>query len=113
MGCPQLYMNYKMKSTAFLPWRMMCYKFLNTIIDDLFAFLIKMPTMHRLSCFRDDVIFCIFLYQKWIYRTDYTRVNEYGFKQKKDDGDKVAEIEGKEEKENESDAANKDKDNDK
>jgi len=38
--------------------------------------------MHRLSCFRDDVIFLIFLYQKWIYRTDYTRVNEYGFKKK-------------------------------
>merc|ERR1712174_141205 len=80
MMCPQIYLNYKMKSTAFLPWRMMCYKFLNTIIDDLFAFLIKMPTMHRLSCFRDDVIFLIFLYQKWIYRTDYSRANEYGFK---------------------------------
>ena len=38
--------------------------------------------MHRLSCFRDDVIFLIFLYQKWIYRTDYSRVNEYGFKRK-------------------------------
>merc|ERR1712176_488656 len=82
MMCPQLYMNYKLKSTAFMPWRMMTYKFLNTIIDDLFAFLIKMPTMHRLSCFRDDVIFLIFLYQKWIYRTDYSRVNEYGFKKK-------------------------------
>merc|ERR1712176_530355 len=99
MMCPQLYMNYKLKSTAFLPWRMMTYKFLNTIIDDLFAFLIKMPTMHRLSCFRDDAVFLIFLYQKWIYRTDYTRVNEYGFKQKDDDGDKkVGKIEGKEKK---------------
>merc|ERR1712087_184072 len=96
---------------AFLPWRMMTYKFLNTIIDDLFAFLIKMPTMHRISCFRDDVIFLIFLYQKWIYRTDYTRVNEYGFKQKKDDGDKVAEIEVKEEEDNKGDAVDDD-DND-
>ena len=82
MMCPQLYLNYKLKSTAFMPWRMMTYKFLNTIIDDLFAFLIKMPTMHRLSCFRDDVIFLIFLYQKYLYRTDYERVNEYGFKMK-------------------------------
>ena len=40
----------------------MTYKFLNTIIDDLFAFVIKMPLLHRLSVFRDDVIFCIFLY---------------------------------------------------
>lgn len=32
----------------------MC-RFLNTIIDDLFAFVIKMPTLHRLSVFRDDL----------------------------------------------------------
>jgi hypothetical protein len=57
----------------------MTYKFLNTIIDDLFAFVIKMPLLHRLSVFRDDVIFCIFLYQRWIYRVDPTRVNEFGF----------------------------------
>jgi hypothetical protein len=48
----QLYLNYKLKSVAHLPWRQMTYKFLNTIIDDLFAFVIKMPTLHRLSVFR-------------------------------------------------------------
>ena len=47
--CPQLYLNYKLKSVAHLPWRQMTYKFLNTIIDDLFAFVIKMPLLHRLS----------------------------------------------------------------
>jgi hypothetical protein len=31
-------------------------RFLNTFIDDLFAFIIRMPTMHRISCFRDDVV---------------------------------------------------------
>lgn len=50
--CLQLYLNYKLKSVAHLPWRQMTYKFLNTIIDDLFAFVIKMPTLHRLSVFR-------------------------------------------------------------
>jgi hypothetical protein len=30
----------------------MTYKFLNTIIDDLFAFVIKMPLLHRISVFR-------------------------------------------------------------
>lgn len=29
------------------------YKALNTFIDDMFAFIIKMPTLHRLACFRD------------------------------------------------------------
>lgn len=28
---------------------------------------------------RDDLIFLIYLYQRWIYRVDMTRVNEFGF----------------------------------
>ena len=78
----------------------MTYKALNTFIDDIFAFVIKMPTMYRIGCFRDDVVFFIFLYQRYIYRVklqlqpllfhrynflltrifqvDYTRVNEFG-----------------------------------
>ncbi|XP_021672068.1 uncharacterized protein LOC110658655 isoform X2 [Hevea brasiliensis] len=79
MMCPQLFINYKLKSVAHLPWRQMTYKFLNTIIDDLFAFVIKMPTLHRLSVFRDDVIFLIYLYQRWIYPVDSSRINEFGF----------------------------------
>ena len=51
---------------------------LNTIVDDLFSFCISMPTLHRLACFRDDVIFVIYLYQMWAYKVDKTRVNEYG-----------------------------------
>jgi len=78
MMTPQLFINYKLKSVAHLPWRMLTYKFINTFIDDLFAFVIRMPTMYRLGCFRDDIIFLIFLYQRWIYRVDPTRVNEYG-----------------------------------
>lgn len=53
MMTPQLFINYKLKSVAHLPWRMLSYKFLNTFIDDIFAFVIKMPTMYRLGCFRD------------------------------------------------------------
>ena len=51
---------------------------LNTFIDDLFAFIIKMPTLHRVSCFRDDIVFVVFLYQRHIYKVDNTRVNEFG-----------------------------------
>ena len=74
----QLFINYKLKSVAHMNWRTMTYKSINTFIDDLFAFVIKMPLMHRLACLRDDLIFFIFLYQRWIYRVDYTRVNEFG-----------------------------------
>ncbi|KAG7399487.1 Cleft lip and palate transmembrane protein 1 like protein [Phytophthora boehmeriae] len=78
MMTPQLYINYKLKSVAHLPWRAMVYKSLNTFIDDLFAFVIKMPWMHRLSCFRDDLIFFIYLYQRWKYPVDVKRTNEFG-----------------------------------
>jgi len=78
MMTPQLFINYKMKSVAHLPWRMLTYKALNTFIDDLFAFVIKMPTLYRIGCFRDDIIFFIYLYQRWAYREDPDRVNEFG-----------------------------------
>ena len=75
---PQLFINYKLKSTAHMPWKTFMYKALNTFIDDLFAFIIKMPTMHRLACLRDDFIFLIYLYQRYAYGIDKKRRNEYG-----------------------------------
>jgi hypothetical protein len=78
MMVPSLYINYRLKSVAHMPGRAMTYKFLNTFIDDLFAFTIKMPTLHRLATLRDDVIFFIYLYQMWFYKVDYTRINEFG-----------------------------------
>ncbi|OBR10989.1 Cleft lip and palate transmembrane protein 1 [Colletotrichum higginsianum IMI 349063] len=78
MMVPSLYINYRLKSVAHMPAKAMMYKFLNTFIDDLFAFTIKMPFLHRLSTFRDDIIFFIYIYQRWAYRIDYTRVNEFG-----------------------------------
>lgn len=106
MMTPQLFINYKLKSVAHMPWKTFVYKALNTFVDDLFAFIIRMPTLHRVACFRDgsftrpvssvghatnmlglvgwcvslcaDIIFFIFLYQRWIYPVDKTRVNEFG-----------------------------------
>ncbi|KAK5993682.1 Putative lipid scramblase CLPTM1 [Cladobotryum mycophilum] len=78
MMIPSLYINYRLKSIAHMPAKAMMYKFLNTFIDDLFAFTIKMPFLHRLATFRDDVIFFVYIYQRWAYRVDYTRVNEFG-----------------------------------
>jgi len=74
MMTPQLFINYRLKSVAHLPWRAFVYKGINTFIDDLFAFIIRMPTMHRLKCLRDDIIFVIYLYQRWIYPIDRNRV---------------------------------------
>ena len=93
MMVPQLWINYRLKSVSHMPGRALVslhhttlvitnisqvYKTLGTFIDDLFAFTIRMPTLHRLATFRDDIIFFIWLYQKWAYKVDYSRVNECG-----------------------------------
>jgi len=78
MMTPQLYMNYKLKSVAHLPWRVLGFRFINTFIDDLFAFIIRMPTMARISCFRDDIVFIIYLWQRWLYPVDASRPVEGG-----------------------------------
>merc|ERR1712228_864837 len=51
---PQLFINYELQSVDSLPWRVLIYRFFNTFVDDLFSFVIDMPLMHRLACFRDD-----------------------------------------------------------
>jgi len=79
---PQIFINYKLKSVAHMPWRVLVYKFFNTFIDDVFAFFIMsdyMTKKHRFMTLRDDVIFFIFLYQMYIYRVDYARADEFGF----------------------------------
>ena len=58
-----------------------------------------MPTLHRLATLRDDVIYFIALYQAWIYRVDYRRVNEFGQGGADDDEDDKKEIEAKKESE--------------
>merc|ERR1719240_730233 len=35
-----------------------------------------MPWTQRIATFRDDVLFLLFLFQMWKYRTDYKHVNE-------------------------------------
>ncbi|KAI0433090.1 cleft lip and palate transmembrane protein 1-domain-containing protein [Xylaria sp. FL1042] len=95
MMVPSLYINYRLKSVAHMPGKAMMYKFLNTFIDDLFAFTIKMPFLHRLATLRDDVIFFIYLYQRWAYKIDYTRVNEFGQGGEDDEPPKEAKAEPK------------------
>ncbi|XP_014211927.1 cleft lip and palate transmembrane protein 1-like protein [Copidosoma floridanum] len=72
---PQLFVNYKLKSVAHLPWRSFMYKAFNTFIDDVFAFIITMPIAHRVACFRDDAVFMMYLYQRWLYPVDNSRID--------------------------------------
>ncbi|OAL30691.1 hypothetical protein AYO20_08653 [Fonsecaea nubica] len=109
MMVPSLYINYRLKSVAHMPSKALTYKFLNTFIDDLFAFTIRMPILHRLATLRDDVIFFVWLYQKYKYKVDYSRVNEFGQGgedeeeegegEKKEDGKTTKALEGQDTKE--------------
>ncbi|GAA6059022.1 hypothetical protein JCM10212_001247 [Sporobolomyces blumeae] len=88
---PQLIINYKLKSVAHIPLKALTYKFFSTIVDDFASFIIKMPMLHRLACFRDDVVFVILMYQMWIYRVDPTRENEFGQKLTEEEAKKLLE----------------------
>jgi len=85
MMMPQLFINYRLKSVAHLPWRVFMYKAFNTFIDDAFAFIIEMPMAHRVACLRDDLVFFVFLYQLYLYPVDKKRVNEFGMAYELDD----------------------------
>jgi len=81
MLTPQLYLNYKLKSVDHLPWKTLIYRFIYTIIDDIFVFMIDLPWLQRMFSFRDgimcynlDVIFVLYLVQRRIYRVDKNRV---------------------------------------
>jgi hypothetical protein len=76
MMCPQLWLNHKLRSVAHMPWSVLGYRFFNTVIDDLFAAIIRMPLMARISVFRDDVVFVLYLYQRWRYPVDKLRPAE-------------------------------------
>ncbi|GAB6027980.1 hypothetical protein CHUAL_002206 [Chamberlinius hualienensis] len=86
---PQLFVNYRHKSVAHLPWKAFMYKAFNTFIDDVFAFIVTMPTAHRVACFRDDVVFLIYLYQRWLYPVDKSRINEFGESFSDDNSNKI------------------------
>jgi hypothetical protein len=78
---PQIYINYKLKCVSHMPVKALTYKFLNTIIDDLYAFAVKTTTLYRISCFKDDVIFVIFIIQMVLYRKNIRKEENPEIKQ--------------------------------
>jgi hypothetical protein len=49
---PQIYINYKLKSVDHLPWRTLVYRFIETVIDDFYVFLVTTPFLHKVMVFR-------------------------------------------------------------
>lgn len=98
---PQLYVNYKLKTVAGMSRSAFIYKFITTFIDDLYTFVTDLPLMYKIACFRDDVVFFIWIFQCFIYPVDPTRVNEFGFVEKTEEDKKAEEEEEANEKNDE------------
>ena len=58
----------------------------------VFAVMVSMPMHHRVACLRDDVVFFIFLYQRWLYPVDKRRANEFGFAYERDNDEDNADV---------------------
>lgn len=79
---PQVFMNYKLKTVAYMPLRVLIYKMFQTFIDDVVAFFILheyMSEKHRWMTLRDDLVFGIYLCQWWMYGSDCERADEFGY----------------------------------
>jgi hypothetical protein len=74
MMTPQLYINYKLKSVDHLPWKTLIYRFIYTIIDDIFVFMIDLPWLQRMFSFRDGKFF-IYIYRCYFYMLFNTKKN--------------------------------------
>ncbi|XP_061807546.1 lipid scramblase CLPTM1L-like [Nerophis lumbriciformis] len=67
---PQLFINHKLRSVSHLQGAVLMYRGLNTLISDLcscaamFSSSGSFLTSHQLSCFRDELFFLLYLYQR-------------------------------------------------
>lgn len=75
---PQIWLNYKLKTVAGISKRVLIYKLISTFIDDIHSVVMDMPLLYKITCFRDDFVFFIWVYQYFHYEVDATRANEYG-----------------------------------
>ncbi|XP_031154577.1 cleft lip and palate transmembrane protein 1-like protein isoform X1 [Sander lucioperca] len=67
---PQLFINHKLKSVSHLQGTVLMYRGVNTLISDLCSFASlfsssgSFSSSHQLSCFRDEILFFLYLYQR-------------------------------------------------
>ncbi|XP_028282189.1 cleft lip and palate transmembrane protein 1-like protein [Parambassis ranga] len=70
---PQFFINYKLKSVSHLQGTVLMYRGVNTLVSDLcccasfFSSSAPLSSSHQLSCFRDELLFFLYLYQRRCY----------------------------------------------
>ncbi|XP_067094325.1 lipid scramblase CLPTM1L-like isoform X2 [Osmerus mordax] len=74
---PQLFINYKMRSVAHMEGNVLVYRGLSTLVNDVFSSLFSGHSSLQLSCFRDELLLFIYLYQRRRYAVSKTSGQEY------------------------------------
>ncbi|XP_027869226.1 cleft lip and palate transmembrane protein 1-like protein [Xiphophorus couchianus] len=70
---PQLFINDKLKSVSHMQGAVLMYRGVNTLISDLCGFAsffsssVPFTSSHQLSCFRDELLFLLYLFQRRRY----------------------------------------------
>ncbi|XP_041843129.1 cleft lip and palate transmembrane protein 1-like protein [Melanotaenia boesemani] len=70
---PQIFINHKLRSVSHLQGTVLMYRGVNTLISDLcscaslFSTSVSFSSSHQLSCFRDELLFFLYLYQRRLY----------------------------------------------
>lgn len=76
---PQLFINYKLKSVSHLQGAVLTYRGVNTLVSDLCyvtSFVnpsLSLTSSHQLCCFRDELFFLLYLYQRRKYGSKFRR----------------------------------------
>nr|XP_046256786.1 cleft lip and palate transmembrane protein 1-like protein [Scatophagus argus] len=76
---PQLFINHKLRSVSHLQGAVLMYRGVNTLISDLcscasfFSSSGFFSSSHQLSCFRDELLFFLYLYQRRCYASKARR----------------------------------------
>ncbi|SCM21288.1 conserved Plasmodium protein, unknown function [Plasmodium chabaudi adami] len=66
--CQNIIANYLTRTVPHLSLIYIFPLFLNVITDDIFALLLRIPTIHKLNAFADDFVFFVFCLQLCLYK---------------------------------------------
>ena len=69
----EIYANYKVKSVGYFPMSVFFYRLVEVLIDEAIATVLNLPTIFCISCYRNDVVFLLYMIQRWMYRVDPNR----------------------------------------
>ena len=84
--------NDDLQSSEYFHWRFVCVYHQNAdFIPTWFVIFSDLNLKILLGTLRDDLIFFIYLYQKWIYPTDMKRTNEFGITGEQAEGNQPVE----------------------